>query len=236
MTEWRARRFWTSAEIAEGQGGFEVRLDGRPVRTPAKTLLEVPTPDLARAVAAEWSAQGEVIDPETMPLTRMANSALDKVTPRRAEVAEHLAAYGESDLICYRADAPRELVERQAAAWDPLVAWAAERLEAPLVVGTGVMFIPQEAHALAALRARVDALGPFALAAFHDLVALPGSLVIAFAAVSEGWDRADLWARSRLDEAWQAEQWGVDAEAAEAARRKGEAFLEAGRFFDLATS
>jgi chaperone required for assembly of F1-ATPase len=233
MSEWKARRFWSDAAPEPVEGGFEVRLDGRPVRTPAKTLLVVPTERLAHAVSAEWQAQGETVDPTTMPMTRMANSALDKVTPQQADVAEHLAAYGESDLLCYRADAPQELVDRQAAAWDPLLAWAEDRYGARLAVGTGVMFVPQEADAVAALRRPVDALDPWALAAFHDLVALPGSLVIAFAATSGEWDRADLWARSRIDEAWQAEQWGVDEEAAALASAKGDAFLDAGRFYDL---
>lgn len=233
MSGWAARRFWTAAEAVPVEGGAEVRLDGRPVRTPAKAPLVLPTPALAEAVRAEWSAQGEVIDPGAMPMTRMANSAVDKVTAHRGAVVETIAAYGESDLICYRAEGPPDLVARQAAQWDPLVAWAAEALDAPLSIGTGIMFIPQPDASVAALRARVAALDPWALVGFHDLVALPGSLVIGFAAISPGWDRADLWARSRLDELWQAEQWGFDEEAAEAARRRGEAFADAARFFDL---
>jgi chaperone required for assembly of F1-ATPase len=233
MTEWTAKRFWQEARPAAAADGFEVHLDGRPVRTPAKAPLRLPTAPLAEAVAAEWDAQEEVIDPGAMPMTRMANAALDKVAVQRAEVADLIAAYGETDLICYRADGPEALVARQAAAWDPLVAWAREALSAPLTVGTGVMFIPQAPASMAALSARVRDLDHWELAAVHDLVALPGSLVIGLAAMGRVWDRADLWARSRVDETWQAEQWGEDYEAAEADRLRREAFLDAGRFFDL---
>jgi len=236
MTEWKAKRFWDEARPAAAVDGFEVRLDGRPVRTPAKVRLCLPTAPLAEAVAAEWAAQGEAIDPAAMPLTRMANTAIDRVAGACTETAEMIAAYGESDLICYRAEGPDALVARQAHAWDPLVRWARDSLAAPLAVGTGVMFIPQDAASLAALSARVHRLDHWELAAFHDLVALPGSLVIGLAALDPGWDRADLWARSRVDETWQAEQWGEDAEAAAAANRQRQAFLDAARFLDLRRS
>lgn len=139
MSEWSMRRFWKEAGVVPEDGGFAVKLDGRGVKTPAKTPLVVPTMALAQAIADEWDAQGEKVDPTGMPFTRMANSALDKVRTQHAEVADMLAAYGDSDLLCYRADHPAELIARQAAGWDPLLAWAAEVLGAPLAPRVGVI-------------------------------------------------------------------------------------------------
>lgn len=233
MTGWTAKRFWKAATAETAPGGWEVRLDGRPVRTAAKAPLVLPTAALARAVAAEWDAQGATIDPAAMPLTRAANSAIDKVTPQREEVVAMLAAYGETDLLCHRAEAPEELVRRQAEAWDPLLSWAAAALSAPLIPTTGVIGVPQPAESLARLRAEVDALDPFELTAFHDLVALPGSLVLALAALRGQAPAEALWQASRVDERWQEELWGSDEEAARAAALKRRDFLQAMRFLDL---
>lgn len=234
MSEWKPRVFWTEAAVVPSGDRFAVQLDGRPVRTPAKQPLELPTRGLAEAVAAEWAAQEGHVDPRTMPCTRTANAAIDKVALQHADVAAMLAGYGDSDLLCYRADAPVELVARQAAAWDPALDWAAEALGARLEARTGVIHRPQSPEALASLSARVHALPPFRLAAFHDLVLLSGSLVLAFAA-AENWRDADsVWRLSRLDELWQIEQWGEDAEAQQAAERKRHDFLQAKRFYDLA--
>lgn len=227
MSNWTAKRFWTSATVGEAEGGFEVLLDGRPVRTPAKAPLVVPTRAMAAAIAAEWDAQAEKIDPETMPVTRSANAAIDKVTVQHSEVAEMLAAYGDSDLLCYRATDPAELVARQAAAWDPLLEWAASALGAPLAARTGVMHRPQPAEALVALGRRVHALDAFSLAAFHDLVSISGSLILAFAVANERLTPAEAWEISRIDETWQEELWGEDEEAVAAAARKRAAFLTA---------
>lgn len=233
MTEWRRRRFWTAADATARDGGFGIALDGRPVHTPAKAPLTLPTRALAAAIAAEWQAQGGEVDPRTMPLTRWANAAIDKVTPQRAAVAAMLAAYGDADATCYRADSPADLVARQAAAWDPLLDWAASALGARLRPVTGVMHRPQDGAALARLGARVDALDIWALTALHDLVGLSGSLVIGFAALHRRHPPDTLWRLSRIDETWQAERWGVDDEAAAAAARKRSDFLEAQRFHDL---
>ncbi|MGR3434979.1 MAG: ATP12 family protein, partial [Shimia sp.] len=142
MSDWEAKRFWTTTATEPVPGGWQIALDGKPVRTPFKSPLVLPTPALAAMVAAEWDAQGEVIDPLSMPATRAANSAIDKVAPQRAAVAAHLAEYGETDLTCYRAEAPPALVEAQARAWDPLLDWAAERYGARLRPTTGVMYAP----------------------------------------------------------------------------------------------
>lgn len=233
MSEWKARRFWDAAQVVALEDGFTVHLDARPLRTPAKGALVVPTQALARAIAAEWDAQDEVIAPHSMPFTRSANAALDKVRPQHAEVAAMIAEYGDTDLLCYRATAPEALARRQAEAWDPLLDWAGAALGARLAPVAGVMHCPQQAAALARLRAQVAAQDIFALTALHDLVSLSGSLVIGLAAQAHQAPLADLWALSRLDESWQEAQWGRDAEAAAAAEIKRAAFLHAGRLHDL---
>ncbi|MGY9047236.1 hypothetical protein P775_17045 [Puniceibacterium antarcticum] len=233
MSEWAPKRFWTASEVTKAEGGFAVALDGRPVKTPAKAALVVPTPALAQAIAAEWDAQGDKIDPTSMPFTRGANAAIDKVRIQHGEVADMLAAYGDSDLLCYRAESPVELVVRQAAAWDPMLDWAEMQLGARLAPRAGLMHAPQHPDALQTLRRQVHALDPFALAAFHDLVSLTGSLVLGFAAVSEQAPASDLWTLSRIDEDWQQDLWGADEEAQEIAELKRAAFLQAQKFFLL---
>ena len=234
MSGWIPKRFWKNADVVSVEGGFSVTLDGRSVKTPAKNLLTLPTKAMAEAVAAEWQAQEEKIDPATMPVTRTANAALDKVVPQHGEVADMLAEYGDSDLLCYRADSPSELVDLQSAHWDGLLEWAAEALGVRLHTRTGIMHKPQDADALAALSARVHALDSFELAAFHDLVSLSGSLIIGFAATLDARAPSDLWDVSRVDENYQADQWGRDDDAEELAARKRDSFLHAKRMFDLA--
>jgi chaperone required for assembly of F1-ATPase len=177
--------------------------------------------------------QGETVNPALMPYTRTANSAIDKVAPQHGEVAAMLAAYGDSDLLCYRAEEPAELVARQAQAWDPLLDWADKALGAPLIATVGVMHVDQPAESLEALSARVHALTPFQLSAFHDLVALSGSLVLAFAVTGQRLSADDAWNLSRVDEDWQISLWGEDEEAAEMTALKREAFVQADRFYAL---
>ena len=234
MSGWAQKRFWNETSVEEKEDGFAVRLDGRAVKTPAKARLVVPTRAMAEAIAAEWDAQGEDVDPTRMPTTRGANAAIDKVRVQHGEVADMLAEYGNSDLLCYRATQPQELVARQAEAWDPLLDWAASDLQARLEPREGLMHADQEAQSLKTLRQRVHDLNEFELAAFHDLVSLSGSLVIGFAAVHK-WDQIErLWDISRIDETWQEEQWGIDEEAKAQAEVKREAFLHAERFFFMA--
>ena len=230
---WAAKRFWTAAGVSEGPGGFSILLDARAVKTPGKMALVVPTRAMAQAIAREWDAQTATVDPRTMPVTRAANSAIDKVTPQRGEVAQLLAAYGDSDLLCYRAIAPASLAAVQTAGWDPMLDWAAATLNAPLVTVAGVIHTPQPAASLAMLTRHVEALDPFALTALHDLVALSGSLVLGLAAITGHRPAAELWSLSRIDEDWQAQQWGVDAEARDMAAHKEAAFLQAERFYRL---
>ena len=234
MSAWAQRRFWREVSVVSEGGSHALRLDGRALRTPAKGLLRVPTPALAEALAEEWRAVGEVVDPRAMPVTRAANAALDKVAPERDAVVAELASFGDSDLTCYRAEAPEALVARQAAAWDPLLDWADAALGARLVPTRGVMPRPQDRGALARLAAPLRGADAFALTALSDLVALSGSLVIGLAAVSGEWDADDLWERSRVDETWQAELWGRDEEAEATAGLKRRDFLRAHRFHALA--
>ena len=233
MSEWAAKRFWTAATVTEADSGYGIALDGRAVKTPAKAPLAVPTRALAAAIAAEWDAVDERIDPRAMPMTRSANAAIDKVAHQHGEVADMIAAYGGTDLLCYRASSPQELILRQSEEWDPLLDWADSAMGVRLRPVTGVMPVPQDPAALAALRARVHAHDPFALTALHDLVALSGSLIIGLAATQNARDIGSLWQISRLDEAWQAEMWGADDEAEEMAAVKRAAFAHSKEFFLL---
>lgn len=233
MTDWKAKRFWKEATVETADGGFTVHLDARPVRTPLKSALIVPTARLAQEIAAEWDAQEGIIDPLSMPHTRSANSAIDKVAPQHDAVAQMLADYGDSDLLCYRAPAPTELIARQAEHWDPLLDWAETRLGARLHTATGVIHVPQDPKTLARLSGRVHGLDAFALTGFHDLVSLSGSLILGFAAMLDHRPVDEIWKLSRVDEDWQSEQWGVDDEAVAMAETKRSAFVHAKIFLDL---
>ena len=232
-SEWKAKRFWKEARVARTSDGFTIRLDERPVKTPAKRALVLPTQSFAEVVAAEWDAQEDVINPNSMPATKTANAALDKVAVQHAEVADMLADYGDSDLLCYRADRPEELIARQSRHWDPMLDWAEEALGVRLETRTGVMHAPQDAKTLEVLRQRTHALSAFELAAFHDLVSLSGSLVLGFAASMQVRPATEIWTLSRLDENWQAEQWGRDDVADAQAAVKEASFLHASRMFTL---
>ena len=233
MSDWAAKRSWKTVAIECQDAQHVILLDGRLVKTPAKATLAVPTHAMAEAIAAEWNAQKEQIDPRTMPNTRSANAAIDKVTPQKAEVVALIAAYGEDDFLCYRAPAPQELIERQKEAWDPLLSWAAEVLDAPLLTVEGVMHVEQPANSVINLTALVTGQTTFELAALHDLVSMSGSLVIGLAAQAGAFGNDDLWIRSRLDELWQIEHWGQDDDADATAEIKRDAFLHADRFYKL---
>jgi chaperone required for assembly of F1-ATPase len=233
VTGWSAKRFWKVVTVEAAPGGHAIQLDARPLATPAKRPLILPTRALADAVAAEWEAVEGVVDPRRMPFTRSANAAIDKVAPQFAEVAGLIADYGGSDLLCYRAEEPPALTARQAEAWDPLLDWAARRHCARLVVTRGIVPVAQAPQTLAALAKAVHATTPFELTALHDLVSLSGSLVIGLAATEPDSVAEALWRLSRVDEDWQAELWGIDDEAADAAETKRLAFLHAHRFWHL---
>ncbi|MEM8979955.1 MAG: ATP12 family protein [Pseudomonadota bacterium] len=231
MSEWALKRFWTAVSVAREDDGYAVLLDGRGVKTPAKKPLHVPSHAAASLIAAEWEAQVGQVDPTTMPHTRMANAAIDKVAVQFDEVANLLSDFGETDLLCYRAEGPEGLRARQAEAWDPLLAWANEQYGAKLTPVTGVMFAPQAPKALEALRAALQEQSNFELAALHDLISLTGSLVMGLAASQAAFDSEQLWAWSRIDDSWQIEQWGEDEEAMQVAEIKHRAFQDAYNFY-----
>lgn len=233
MTEWKARRFWKSVNTRQADGGWEIALDERPVRTPGKMPLILPTRALSEEIAAEWDAQTDIINPTTMPLTRAANSAVEKVAPQFWGVAAMLADYGGTDLLCYRADQPDDLIRMQAEAWDPLIDWAATHLRAPLRITHGVVPIAQDEDALQTLKAEVAALDIFGLTALHDLVTLPGSLIIGLAVLHDRIDADTAFHLSRIDETFQASQWGEDEDAMVAAEARRGAMLSAARFWRL---
>lgn len=231
MSGWAAKRFWKETTVGDADGGFQVLLDGRAVKTPAKSSLVVPSRALADAMAAEWDAQEDAVDPNTMPVTRMSNSAIDKVSVQHAAVADMLAAYGNCDLLCYRATSPQELVARQAESWDPILDWAVDSLDVRLKPVAGVMHEEQDARSVRKMSHMVHALSPFQLTAFHDLVSISGSLVLAFAVIQGRLDADAAWQLSRLDELWQEELWGKDEEAQQLVEKKAKDFALAAWFF-----
>lgn len=208
------RRFYEAAGLSEVLGGFRLTLDGRPANTPARNPLALPTRALADKVVAEWAAQVGVIDPARMPLTRIANTAIDGVAPRMAAVVADLAAYAGTDLLAYRAGDPARLVAAQAAAWDPILDWAREALGVRLILSEGVMHVDQPPETVRRLAQAVAAVtDPFCLAALHTLTTLSGSLLIALGVLRGDLSPDEAWAAAHVDETHQAAIWGRDAEA-----------------------
>lgn len=208
------KRFYTDVAIEEAPAGFEIKLDGRSVRTPARTLLALPNRALAEAVAVEWRSQGSHIDSATMPVTRLVNTVLDGVAINPSATREDLGRYAETDLIAYRADEPERLVERQAAAWDPMIDWVRERFGVRVAVASGVMHVPQAPDTLDALRHRLSGeTDPFRLAAIHQMTTLTGSLILALAIAEGRIDATEAWRLAHVDEDWNISLWGEDDEA-----------------------
>ncbi|PKP93111.1 MAG: ATPase, partial [Alphaproteobacteria bacterium HGW-Alphaproteobacteria-16] len=187
------KRFWKDVATVAVADGYDIHLDGKPVRTPGRAALTLPTPALADAVAEEWRAVTDTIDPRAMPLTGLANAAIDRIAPDTATFAAGLSRYAESDLFCYRADHPPELRLRQEAAWDPLLAWAEHHYAAPLTVTTGVIYADQSPDSLARLADAVAARNPFELAALSPIVTVTGSLVAALALLHGAATPDDIW-------------------------------------------
>ena len=227
------RRFWKDACAVRREDGWSIELDGRPLRTPVKAELRVPTDGLAEAVAAEWQAAAETVDPRAMPLTGLANAAIDHVSPDTDAFAAALAEYGETDLLCYRAQSPPALVERHTDVWDPLLAWARRRFDVDFNVTTDITHIPQPEATVARLEHAVAALDAFRLAALSPLVTIGGSLVAALAVGEGAVGAEEAWQAVTLDERWQLEQWGSDSEAEAALELKRRDFLAAARFLAL---
>ncbi|MBN8807921.1 MAG: ATPase [Sphingomonas sp.] len=224
------KRFWQDVTVDATRG---VRLDGKPVRTPGRLPLVLPTDALAEAVADEWRGVADTIDPRAMPLTGLANAAIERVAVDPALFAANLAAYAESDLLCYRADSPPDLVARQNAQWNPPLDWAERRYDVQFELASGVIHRPQADATIERLAVAVATRDAFTLAGLSPVVTITGSLVLALALV-EGVMEADaVWAAANLDELWQAEQWGEDDLAADARAAKRAEFDAAVRFLGL---
>jgi len=227
------KRFYRAVSVDGAPPRVRVLLDGKPVRTPAKRELAPPTRALAEALAAEWEAQGERIDPRAMPLTRLVNSALDGVAEREDAVRAEIGKYAASDLLCYRAEAPAELVRRQAEAWDPVLAWAGSELDAHLVTSRGIVPVSQPHAALAAIEGVVADLDALALAGHHVITTLTGSAVLALAHARGRLTAEEIWAAAHVDEDWQIGQWGEDAEAKAQRERRWTEMQAASRLLRL---
>ncbi len=207
------KRFYKEAAVAGEEAPFAIALDGRPVKTPLKRPLAMPQRALAEAVAAEWQRQGEHVDPATMPLTRLANTALDRVAGDEARIIAEIAEYVGSDLLCYRAEGPEGLIEREARHWDPVLVWARAHLAHPFIATTGLVHQPQPEPTLAAVREHLARRDAFVLTALHNMATLTGSALLAMAVEAEHLDADAAWAAAHVDEDWQIEQWGADEEA-----------------------
>ncbi|PWC33761.1 ATP12 family protein [Azospirillum sp. TSO35-2] len=227
------KRFYKAAGVGETDGGFQVELDGRPVRSPAKAPLVFSSRTLAQGVADEWNAQDDRIDPHSMPLMQFSSTAVDLIPAKRAEIVEAVSAYAGTDLLCYRADHPQPLVDRQARLWQPLLDWAALQYDAPLTVCVGLMPKPQPDEALVALRRVVEATDDWYLSALQTATGVCGSIIVALALLEGRLSAEEAFEVSQLDETYQIEQWGEDAEATKR-RRNVRAEIDAcRRFVDL---
>jgi len=221
------KRFWTNVGVDADR---VVRLDDRPVRTPGRAPLALPTPALAEAVAGEWRAVEETVDPRAMPLTGLANAAIDRIGADPAPFAQGLARYAETDLLCYRADSPPELVERQDRVWNPLLDWARDRYDVHFTLVSGIMHRPQPDATVDRLAQAVAALDAFRLAALSPVVTITGSLVLALALLEGAAEPDAVWIAAHVDEDFQAEIWGEDYLATEARDGKRREFDAAVRF------
>ena len=228
------KRFFESVTTERQECGFSVLLDGRAMLTPARNPLELPTAALAKAIAFEWAAQTEEIEASTMPLTRHAYTAVDGVQQAIDKVIAEIARFAETDLLCYRADAPKVLVDQQAKVWQPLLTWLYEAHGTTLLVTHGIIPVQQNPGQIAALKKLVAAHDIYALSALHTLVSISGSLVIGLAVSFGHLDPTVAWVASRIEYDFQAEQWGADAEATADAISTRSDFEAAARFLVLA--
>jgi chaperone required for assembly of F1-ATPase len=227
------KRFWTVADVTRESEGWDISLDGRPLRTPARATLDVPNEALARAIADEWNGVESEVDPRRMPLTGLANAAIDRVAPDKGAFAAGLARYAEADLACYRADGPQALVERQSKAWNPLLDWARRRFDVDFQTTVGLLHVPQPPATVDRLGHAVASLDPFRLAGLSPLVTIGGSLVAALAVIEKAIPPADVWDAVSLDDRWQLDQWGSDSEAEQVLVSRQCDFLAAAQFLKL---
>ena len=233
MVQPTPKRFYSEVTTGRRGSGFAVMLDGKPLRTPARAEFVVPNQALANAIAEEWRMQGDTIQPDIMPMTRFANTVLDRISPRHDDAIAQIMRFAEHDLVCYRADYPADLAARQARAWDALLAWLKEHHRAELKIGAGIAHVVQSEKSLKALDRAVAAYDDFQLAAHHAATTVTGSLVIALAFLDGRLDAEGAFAAFHLDEAYQAEHWGKDAEAQERARHAAAELIAAECFLAL---
>jgi chaperone required for assembly of F1-ATPase len=229
------KRFWNDVAIVADGTSWTIRLDERPIKTPARAALVLPTHALAIAIADEWRSVGGEIDPYAMPLTGVANAAIDRVAPARESFAQGLARYSEADLLCYRSEGPRDLAERQGQSWDDLLAWARRRYDADFVTTLGLRHVAQPAATIERLTHAITVLDAFHLAGLSPLVTIGGSLVAALAILENARSPQQAWDAVSIDERWQLEQWGADEEAVKALENRARDFFAAARFVDLLT-
>jgi chaperone required for assembly of F1-ATPase len=227
------KRFWKEASAVRAPRGWAVELDGKPLRTPARRPLEVPAQALALAIAQEWNGAGETINPRAMPLTGLANAAIDRVAPDPQAFAKALAVYGESDLACYRAEGPKELVERQQESWDELLGCARRLFDVDFCTTSGVVHVAQPEETVRRLAHAVASFDPFELAGLSPLVTIGGSLVAALAVAEGQLSPQKAWSAVTIDEQWQRQQWGADADAEAALEARRADFFAAARFLEL---
>jgi chaperone required for assembly of F1-ATPase len=226
------KRFYETVSVAAHGNGFAVLLDGRPVRTPARNLLELPTVEAANIIAAEFDAQEKEVDPSSMHATRLANTVVDGIAPDPQPVLEDVVRFAASDLVCYRAGSPRELAARQAAGWDPLIDWLRDAHGANFILAEGVVHVAQPREALAVFQSALQRHGePFAIGAIHTFTALTGSAIIALAIAEGRLVPDEAWRVAMIDEDWNIDHWGEDAEAAARRNHRLAEFMAAARLF-----
>ncbi|QTD55375.1 ATP12 family chaperone protein [Parasphingorhabdus cellanae] len=231
------KRFYKRAASVVAENGFSIHLDGRPIKTPARNPLHLPTKQLGEAIASEWAAQGDEIDPVTMPLTALAQGALDQVAHERERVVRRIAAFSDSDMLYYRGDDSQQaLADHQAEKWDPLLNWARARYDVSFTLTRGIMHRPQSKHTIARLSEVVEAQDDFTLAAMLSLVGLAGSLIAVLALIEGEYDAETLWPLMNLEELWQEQQWGRDDLAVANRGIKQAEFFAAQQFLTLCRS
>ena len=233
MSEWKQKRFWKNVHVVSSEAGYFIKLDDKILKTPAKRQMMLPTEALAKKVASEWDEQVEEIDLTTMPFTKSANAALDKVSEQYEEVSSLLSEYGETDLLYYRADSPPEIQKRQKTEWDPIINWAENTFKVQRNCGTGIVYIPQNEKLFSETRKKINNLSIFELTAFYEMVSITGSLILGLAIINGRLSAEEAYQLSRIDEQWQLEQWGEDEEAQVASNLKNVAILHSEEFFAL---
>lgn len=233
MAEWTQKVFWSEVDIKEAQNGFQILLDGRNVKTPQKVILEVPTDKLAAVIADEWRGLENEVDPQKLPITKLANAAIDKVAVQSEPIIDMLAEYATTDLLCYRATYPVALADRQEEIWQPLLVWFENTHSVTLQIGSGVMPIAQAPEVLGACREVLRQYSNFELAAVYDLITLSGSFVIGQATAKGQIAVSDAWSASRIDEDWQIQEWGEDEDAQSLASTRQKAFERAAFVLNL---